>query len=65
VLATKLLGANGDVAQKPATPFSRQKSATNGCEAVQRCQKARATPCSAQQKPRGVGKKPLCCRRRR
>jgi hypothetical protein len=30
----KFLGANGDVAQKPATPFSRQKSATNGCEAV-------------------------------
>jgi hypothetical protein len=26
----EFLCANGDVAQKPATPFSRQKSATNG-----------------------------------
>jgi hypothetical protein len=44
----KFLGANGDVAQKPATPFSRQKSATNGCEAVKKAAKSKAlpTPCS-------------------
>jgi hypothetical protein len=34
VLGAKVVCANGDVAQKPATHFSRQKSATNGCEAA-------------------------------
>ncbi len=35
-----------DVAQKPGTPFSRQKSAPNGCEAGASRKKARPTPCS-------------------
>ncbi len=39
----KFLGANGDVAQKPATPFRRQKRAPMGARLSKRRQRAR--PC--------------------